>query len=140
MYNKLRINLTSKNIGWLALCLIILTVGSSITFQPGKKSTGMNLESHSGIPFVHGDENGCATCHSTPITGSCTSCHSNPPTTIGEGILFPHHNKSAGGPLDDCSSELCHNSGTDARYVETLSASHYYCYNCHSGDLAHGEN
>ena len=138
MNNRLRINLTAKNIGLMVLCLIVITVGSSITFQHRKTSTDLNIEGHSGIPFVHGEEDGCATCHSTAITGSCTSCHPNPPTTLDNGILFPHHDRATGGPLDTCSDSSCHDSGTDIRYVDTPNASHSYCNNCHSSDLSHG--
>ena len=138
MYEKLRIKLTPKNIGITALFLIIITIGFNMSFQPEKEQSDMDIEGHSMIPFAHGDEDGCATCHSTAITGSCTSCHPNPPTTLDNGILFPHHDRASGGPLDTCADSSCHDSDSDIRYVDTPNASHSYCNNCHSSDLSHG--
>ena len=108
MYPKLRINLNLKNIGLMALFIIVVTLGASITFQLRKTSEDMNIEAHSSIPFVHGLEGGCVTCHNSPISGSCVSCHPSPPTTLDNGILFPHHDRAAGGPLDTCSDSSCH--------------------------------
>ena len=128
---------TSKKIGLLTLCCIIATIGLSISIQLKKNNNGLTIETHSVIPFAHAQDDGCAKCHSTPITGSCTSCHPSPPTNLNNGILFPHHDRTEGGPLDTCSDSSCHDAGSDARYVDTPNASHSYCNNCHNTDMSH---
>lgn len=131
--------LTSKKIGLLALCCIIFTLGLSLSVQLKKTPTALTIDAHTSIPFVHGQTNeGCATCHSTTITGSCTSCHPSPPTTLSNGILFPHHDRADGGPLDTCSDSSCHDAGSDVRFVDSPNASHSYCTDCHSNDMSHG--
>ena len=131
--------LTFKKIGLLALCCIVFTLGLSISIQMKKTPTAITIDPHSSIPFAHAaDGEGCSKCHSTPITGSCTSCHSSPTTTLNNGVLFPHHDRASGGPLDTCSYSSCHDAGSDNRFVETPNASHNYCNKCHSNDMSHG--
>ena len=139
MLEKMNRKLTSKHIGLLALCCIVFTLGLSISVQLKKTPTALTIDAHTSIPFVHGQTNeGCATCHSTAITGSCTSCHPSPPTTLDNGILFPHHDRTEGGPLDTCSDSDCHDAGADIRFVDSPNASHSYCTDCHSNDMSHG--
>ena len=131
--------ITSKKVGLLVLCCVIFTIGLSISIQMKKTPTAMTIDAHSSVLFAHAADNeGCSKCHSTPITGSCTGCHPSPPTTFNNGVLFPHHNREAGGPLDTCSDSSCHDAGSDARYVDTPNASHNYCNDCHSNDMSHG--
>ena len=137
--DTMKLKFTSKNIILLALCFVIFTIGLSISIQMKKTSTTLTIDAHSSITFVHAQDNdGCVKCHSTPLTGSCTSCHPSPPTTLNNGVLFPHHDRAIGGPLDTCNDGSCHDAGYDIRYVETPNASHSYCNNCHSNDMTHG--
>jgi len=139
MYDKLSIKITSKTIGLLALCCIVFALGLSVSIHMKKNPTTITIEAHSSIPLVHAvDDEGCAKCHSTALTGSCTSCHPSPPTTLNNGVLFPHHDRAAGGPLDTCSDSSCHDAGSDIRFVDTPNASHSYCNECHSNDMTHG--
>ena len=133
------LKLTSKKKLLLTLCCIVFTLGLSITIQLKETPTILSIDPHSSIPFAHAaDGEGCSKCHSTPITGSCTSCHSSPPTTLDNGILFPHHDRASGGPPDTCSHSTCHNAGSDNRFVDTPNARHGYCINCHGNDMSHG--
>ena len=135
----MKIKLTSKRIGFLALCCIVFTIGLSISLKMKKTPPALTIDPHTSIPFAHGQTpEGCAKCHSTPITGSCISCHPSPVTTLNNGVLFPHHDTAEGGPLDTCSNSACHDAGTDIRYVDTPNASHSYCNACHSNDMTHG--
>ena len=135
----MNVKLSSKKLGLLALCCIVFTIGLSVSLEMKKTPKAITIESHSSIPFAHAQDNeGCATCHSTPITGGCASCHADPPTTLDNGILFPHHDRDEGGPLDTCSDSSCHDAGSDIRFVDTPNASHSYCNICHSGDMSHG--
>ena len=89
-------------------------------------------------PIFHGSSftgDDCTSCHTQPITGyNCmaSGCHGSPPTIIDEDIIFPHHDPAPGGPLDNCSSILCHNSVDDIRYVLVLDGNHEYCMQCHT--------
>ena len=131
------LKLTSKKKLLLTLCCIVFTLGLSITIQLKETPTILSIDPHSSIPFAHAaDGEGCSKCHSTPITGSCTSCHSSPPTTLDNGILFPHHGSDS--TIKTCETKACHNAGTDARYVDSPNASHSYCNKCHSNDMSHG--
>ena len=135
----MKFKLNSKKFGLFALCFIIFMIGLSISIKIKKTPTVSTLEAHTSIPFAHAQENqGCAKCHSTPLSGSCTSCHPSPPTIFNNGVLFPHHDRSAGGPLDTCGDSSCHDAGSDIRYVDTPNASHSYCNDCHSNDMRHG--
>ena len=137
--DTMKYKFTLKNFGLITLCCIIFTIGLSISLQMKKTTSTVTIEAHSDIPFVHAQEDdGCAKCHSTPLTGSCTSCHPSPPTTLNNGVLFPHHDRDEGGPLDTCGDSFCHDAGSDIRYVDTPNASHSYCNSCHSNDMTHG--
>ena len=139
MDNKPTVKTTSKTIGLFALCFVVFSLGLGISIQMKKTPTVLTIESHTSIPLVHAQTSeGCSKCHSTPLTGSCTSCHPSPPTTLDNGILFPHHDRSTGGPLDTCSDSSCHDAGSDIRFVDSPNASHSYCTDCHSNDMAHG--
>ena len=117
-----------------------LNISSIVPSQEGPQddTTITEIESHK-ISVAHGalgDSTGCAECHSQPITsGSCTSteCHPNPPTTIGDGVEFPHHDLTY-----DCAISACHDCAGDYRYVAVISASHGYCgtADCHD-DITH---
>jgi hypothetical protein len=138
VYTKLRINLTSKRLGLVALCFLVVALGLGISVRVKKPPRVLTIEAHSSIPLVHAeDESGCATCHTLPLSGSCTSCHPSPPTLLDSGVSFPHHDRDEGGPPDTCSDESCHDAGSDIRYVDTPNASHSFCNDCHSGDMSH---
>lgn len=135
-------NVTSKNFVALTLCLVVLIFGLSISIQMKKTPTGLTIDTHSSIPFVHAvDEAGCSTCHTQPITsGSCEGCHPSPPTSFNNGVTFPHHDEASEVPYKSCEDAACHDAGDDFRYVDTPHASHNYCDNCHQQDIFHGPN
>ena len=94
-------------------------------------------------PIFHGEPLGsddCASCHTQPIIGfDCmiSGCHGPPPTIIDGDIIFPHHDPTPGGPLDNCSSIMCHDAGDDIRYVTVLDGNHIYCMQCHTENRCH---
>jgi len=136
----MRVNvITKRNLSILTLCIVMGAMGLGFNLLTRKSSLRYSdIQQHSGIPMAHAaDESGCATCHTQPLTGSCTSCHPSPPTTLKNGVTFPHHNPATGGPPDNCASSSCHNAGSDIRYVEEPNASHSYCDACHSSDISH---
>jgi hypothetical protein len=133
---------TSKNFVALTLCLVVIITGLSISIQMKKTPTGLTIDAHSSIPFVHAtDDTGCSTCHKQPITsGSCVGCHPSPSTSFNNGVAFPHHDGTSQVPYKSCEDAACHDAGDDFRYVDTPHASHNYCDNCHQQDIFHGPN
>ena len=131
---------SSKNVGALALCLAVFALGLSISIQLKKTPTGLTLDTHSSIPFVHAqEETGCSTCHTQPITsGSCEGCHPSPATSFNNGVIFPHHDEDSNVEYKTCEDEACHDAGDDFRYVYSPNASHSYCDGCHEEDIFHG--
>lgn len=134
----MQFKLKSKNFLVLALCAVVFVLGLSVSIQMRKTPTGLTFDTHLSVPFVHAtDEQGCVTCHSQPITGSCVGCHPSPPASFDNGVIFPHHDREEGGPLDTCSDSSCHDAEDDIRFIDTPKASHSYCDNCHELAMSH---
>jgi len=116
---------------WLLILvpLVIAIVGAGV-YMMGQNVTTQNCTTSSHTNPLD-PTSGCADCHNEPISVVCTYCHSEPPTDI-DGISFPHHNPSSGGPPDNCHLDDCHGGKkNDARYAKTPNASHKYCHACH---------
>jgi hypothetical protein len=136
--------LNKQNISLLALGVIIMIFGVGISVNLKEKPSGVIIESHSTIPFVHGAEDeGCVKCHTQPIVANCLDCHDgsfedSPPQTLDDDVDFPHHDPAPGGPPDNCGVAACHDAGSDGRFVSEPNADHNYCDSCHSEDISHG--